>query len=88
MKKMMKKFVLKFVCFDVLGRRNALKVKLSFIRTPAVTTVDGLPLGVSEANVGKRAVAWSPGWLFIFCFLGLEMIVFMKENDSARVDCI
>ena len=27
--------------------------KRSFIRTPAVTMVDGLPLGLNEGNVGK-----------------------------------
>ena len=53
---------------------------MRLIRTTAVTMVDGLPLGLSQGNVGKCAASWSTGWLLFLCFWVFVFIILKNEN--------
>ena len=56
----------------------------SFIGTPVVTMVDGLPPELSQGNVGFRDQAWGQCWLFLLVFWVSFFDFLRDENDSAN----
>ena len=46
-----------------------------------VTMVDGLPPELSDGNVGKCILAWTPAWLVPRRVLSVKVMLFRKGND-------